>query len=140
MNYWLIKSEPEEYSWEQMKQDQTEPWDGVRNYQARNYMKQMKLGDLAFFYHSGKERRIMGVVKISRAYYPDEENLSFGLVDVTFVAPLPNSLTLKEIKGCDALALLPLIKQPRLSVMPIKPEEWGIMMKLSEKNKNACKS
>ena len=129
MAYWLVKSEPFKYSWEQFVKDKQTYWDGVRNYQARNNLKQMKVGDLALFYHSGEERQIMGIVEVVKTYYPDPSDPSgqFGMVDVKMKGPLPYPITLREIKEDPRLQHLALIRQSRLSVMPIDEEAWGIL-------------
>lgn len=126
-NYWLLKSEPDCYSWNQMKEDGTTHWDGVRNFQARNYMKEMKSGDLAFFYHSGPERRIVGIVEVSREYYPDHTDPTnrFGMVDVTYSRNLDTPVTLKAIKLNPNLQNIALVKHSRLSVMPLSKADWN---------------
>ncbi len=129
MKYWLMKSEPETWSWDAQVKKGTEPWNGVRNYQAANNMKAMKKGDLAFFYHSGEERRIVGIVEIAKEYYPDptDETGRFGMVDVRTKKPLNGPVTLSTIKSTAALKNMPLIRQSRLSVMPVSAEEWKII-------------
>ena len=129
MKYWLIKSEPNTWSWENHKKVGIEPWDGVRNYQASNNMKAMKNGDLAFFYHSVNERKIVGVVKVVKEYYPDhtDESGRFGMVDFEAVEDVNHQVTLQEIKEDPRLAHLPLVKQSRLSVSPIDPDSWKII-------------
>lgn len=130
-NYWLIKSEPGTWSWDDQvaKGDVGEGWDGVRNYQASNNMKAMKIGDHAFFYHSVNEKRIVGVVEVIEEYHPDptDESGRFGMVTVKAVEPMPNPVTLADIKADPALADLPLIKQSRLSVMPIPADAWAMI-------------
>ena len=135
MQYWLIKSEPSSYSWQQMQNDITTCWDGVRNYQARNYMKQMRLKDHAFFYHSGKDKEILGIVEVIKEYYPDHTDKTgqFGMVDVKYFQPLQNPITLKKIKSSKELSNILLIKQSRLSVMPITQSECDIIITLSKK-------
>jgi predicted RNA-binding protein with PUA-like domain len=132
--YWLMKSEPGTWSWDdQVKRGHKgEPWDGVRNYQANNNMKAMKTGDRAFFYHSVNEKRIVGIVEVIREWYPDpaEKTGRFGMVDVMAVEPLPKPVTLADIKADERLAELPLIRQGRLSVMPIDARSWGIICRL----------
>ena len=129
MNYWLIKSEPNTWSWEDHKKVGVEPWDGVRNYQAANNMKAMKVGDLAFFYHSVKERKIVGVVKVVKEYYPDhtDESGRFGMVDFEAIEDVKHEVTLQEIKDDPRLSHLPLVKQSRLSVSPIDADAWKII-------------
>ena len=134
-NHWLIKSEPESWSWDQQKKKKTEHWDGVRNYQAANYMKQMKIGDECLFYHSVSERAIKGIVKVSKEYYPDPSDKKgiFGMVDVTYVKNL-KEVYLSEIKADPFFNDFPLVKQSRLSVMPVSLREWKKLIKMSEKN------
>lgn len=126
MAYWLMKSEPGSWSWDDQVKKGVEHWDGVRNHQASNNMKAMKLGDRAFFYHSGEERQIVGVVEIVREYYPDHTDPSgrFGMVDVKAVKPVATPVTLAAIKAEPALADLALVRQSRLSVVPVSPEHW----------------
>ncbi len=130
MNYWLVKTEPETFSWDEQKKVGIEPWNGVRNYQARNNMKNMKKGDLVLFYHSGKERRIMGIVKVVKEYYPDE-NEKFVCVDVKTYKELKNPVTLVDIKNNLNLLGIELIKQSRLSVMSLKKEDFDEIIKMS---------
>ena len=134
-NHWLIKSEPESWSWDQQKRKKTEHWDGVRNYQAANYMKQMKIGDECLFYHSVSEKAIKGIVKVSKEYYPDPSDKKgiFGMVDVTYVKNL-KEVYLSEIKADHFFDDFPLVKQSRLSVMPVSLREWKKLIKMSEKN------
>ncbi len=134
MNYWLVKSEPSSYSWSQMQQDKISPWDGVRNYQARNNLRNMKLGDLAFFYHSNQEKAIKGLIKVVKEYYPDhtDESGKFDMVDFEYVSSLERSVSLAEIKQNENLQDIALVKQSRLSVMPIATDEYNIIMKLSK--------
>ena len=131
MNYWLFKSEPNTWGWDDQvkKGDKGEGWDGVRNYQASNNMKAMKVGDLGFFYHSVNEKRIVGIVEVIREYHPDptDEKGRFGMVTVKAVKPFETPVTLAEIKEDERLAELPLIKQSRLSVMPIPADAWKIL-------------
>ena len=130
-----MKSEPESWSWDQQKKKKTEHWDGVRNYQAANYMKQMKIGDECLFYHSVSEKAIKGIVKVSKEYYPDPSDKKgiFGMVDVTYVKNL-KEVYLSEIKVDPFFDDFPLVKQSRLSVMPVLLREWKKLIKMSEKN------
>lgn len=134
MAYWLIKTEPGTWSWDDQKSKKTTHWDGVRNYQASNNMKAMKLGDLCFFYHSVKERSIVGIVEVVKLYYPDhtDESGRFGMVDVHYVKPVPKAVTLDQIKADDRLNHLALVRQSRLSVMPIDEASWKIICKMGE--------
>ncbi len=129
MQYWLIKSEPNTWSWEDQKRVGVEPWDGVRNYQASNNMKAMKIGDKAFFYHSVNERKIVGIVKVVKEYYPDhtDESGRFGMVDFEYVEDVKTQVTLSDIKADPRLEHLPLVKQSRLSVSPVDAESWKII-------------
>ncbi len=130
-NYWLMKSEPHTWSWEQQKHKKTTHWDGVRNYQASNNMKLMKKGDECFFYHSGEERAIKGIVTVIKEYYPDhtDETGRFGMVDVKYVKDLEN-IYLSQIKSDPFFNNFPLVRQSRLSVMPVALNEWKKLLKL----------
>ena len=134
MEYWLMKSEPSTWSWKQQVKvgSKGEGWDGVRNYQASNNMKKMKKGDLCFFYHSVKERDIIGIVKVKNEYHPDPTDKSerFGMVTVVAVKPLKNTVNLDQIKNDKRLIHLALVKQSRLSVMPIDAKSWKIICNL----------
>lgn len=128
MAYWLLKSEPTCWSWSDQVRDHRAPWDGVRNYQARNFMQQMNVEDLVFFYHSVTQKSIMGIVRIVQTYYPDVQDPRFGIVDVETVAPLPRPVTLDWIRQAPALATLGLVVQPRLSVMPVSGSAWDVIL------------
>ena len=132
MAYWLVKSEPGSYSWDNMVADGRTYWDGVRNYQASNNMKAMKLGDRAFFYHSVKEKRIVGIVEVVKEYYPDHTDKSgrFGMVDVKTVMPMAAPVSLAEIKEEPKLSNLALVRQSRLSVVPIGAAEWRLICEM----------
>ena len=134
MNYWLVKSEPSSYSWSQMQKDKISPWDGVRNYQARNNLRNMKLDDLAFFYHSNQEKAIKGLIKVVKEYYPDhtDESGRFDMVDFEYVSSLERSISLAEIKQNENLQDIALVKQSRLSVMPITANEYKLIIALSK--------
>ena len=129
MAYWLMKSEPGAWSWEDQVKDGTAEWDGVRNHQASNNMKAMKKGDKAFFYHSVNEKRIVGIVTIAKEYYPDPTDKSgrFGMVDVKALRPFKKPVTLADVKGEPRLENLALVRQSRLSVMPISDDEWQLI-------------
>ena len=134
--YWLLKSEPDVWSLEQQKK--TGPkgatWDGVRNYQARNNLKKMKVGDLCFFYHSNIGKEIVGVVKVIKRAFPDktDKKKRFVAVQVRFVEEFSSSISLEKIKKNKAISHLPLIKQSRLSVMSIDYKSWKIMCKMGK--------
>lgn len=136
MAYWLIKTEPHVWSWEDQVKKGVTFWDGVRNYQARNNLKAMKVGDFALFYHSGDEKQIMGVVEVLKSYYPDPSDPTgrFGMVDVKSVKPFLHPVTLKEIKEDPYLQHLALVRQPRLSVMPLDPKSWDILIHKGSNN------
>ncbi|TNF20079.1 MAG: EVE domain-containing protein [Rhodobacteraceae bacterium] len=128
MRYWLFKSEPSEWSWDDQvaKGDAGEEWDGVRNYQARNFMREMKLGDRGFFYHSQKDREIVGIVEVCAEAHPDSttDDPRWECVDIRAIEPLPKPVNLDRIKADPELAEMILVKNPRLSVQPVREEEW----------------
>ncbi len=131
MQYWLFKSEPSTWSWEnqQAKGDAGEEWDGVRNYQARNFMRQMALGDRGFFYHSQKEKAIVGIVEVMALAHPDSttDDPRWECVDIKAVCPVKMPVTLEMIKADPRLAEMVLVRNSRLSVQPVKPAEWNII-------------
>ncbi len=133
MAYWLLKSEPGSWSWEDQVRDGVAEWDGVRNYQADNNMKAMRLGDRCFFYHSVKQKEIVGVVEVVREHYPDPTDASgrFGMVDVKAVMPVERPVSLKQIKEVPALQEMKLVRQSRLSVSPVTPAEWKAICTLA---------
>lgn len=130
MNHWLLKSEPSAWGWDDQVKKGVEPWTGVRNHQAAKYLRSMRKGDKAFFYHSVEEKRIVGIVEIVREFYPDPtaKEGNWVCVDVKAVRPLPSPVTLAQIKAEPRLADIPLIRQSRLSVMPIENRIWDILM------------
>ena len=134
MAYWLFKSEPNTWGWnDQVKRgSKGEHWDGVRNYQANNNMKAMKIGDLGFFYHSVNEKQIVGIVKVIEEYHPDPTDAKgrFGMVDVKAVEALKVPVTLQQVKEDDRLNHLALVRQSRLSVLPIDAKAWKLICKL----------
>ena len=133
MKYWLLKSEPDAWSWDNQVKEGASMWDGVRNYQARNNLKEMKKNDLCFFYHSVTERSIVGIVKVVKEYYPDPTDKTgrFVVVDVKATKKLINPVSLDQIKENSKLKDIALVKQSRLSVMPLKKTEWEIIIKMS---------
>ena len=133
INYWLLKSEPDAWSWDNQVKEGASMWDGVRNYQARNNLKEMKKNDLCFFYHSVTERSIVGIVKVVKEYYPDPTDKTgrFVVVDVKATKKLKNPVFLDKIKENSKLKDIALVKQSRLSVMPLKKTEWEIIIKMS---------
>ncbi|MDG1208456.1 MAG: EVE domain-containing protein [Paracoccaceae bacterium] len=136
MNYWLFKSEPNTWGWDQQvaKGEAGEEWDGIRNYQARNNMRQMKLGDLGFFYHSIDEKRVVGVVEVCKLIHPDSttEDERWECVDVKAVAPFPRPVTLQMCKDDPRLNSMVLVINTRLSVQPVTPEEWAIICEMGD--------
>ena len=136
MSYWLFKSEPSTWSWTDQlnKGDEGEGWDGVRNYQASNNMKKMKKEDLGFFYHSVKEKRIVGIIKIIKEYHPDPTDMSnkFGMVTVKAVKTLKKSVSLSDIKRNISLSDFIMLKQNRLSVLPVTSTQWKIICDMAQ--------
>lgn len=134
MNYWLIKSEPDVYSYDKLVKEKTGVWDGVRNYQARNNLKAMKTGDLALFYHSNIGKEIVGVVKISKEFYqdPTTDDVRWVVVEVQAFHKFKKPIKLEVIKKDVQLQNMGLVKQGRLSVMPVKKEEFDYILALGE--------
>ena len=137
MNYWLIKSEPVKYSWDQFEKDKETFWDGVRNYQARNNLRAMKKGDLAFWYHSNEGMEIVGVAKVVKEAYqdPTTEDPAWLVVNFKPVKKLKKPVSLITIKADKRLSNMALIKNSRLSVQPVTADEWEIVLALSEQKK-----
>ena len=133
MKYWLLKSEPKTWSWKNQLKKNVEMWDGVRNYQARNNLMKMKKGDLCFFYHSVKEKKIVGIVEVVKEYYidPTDKTKKFVAINVKTKRQLKIPVSLEQIKYEKKLSHLPLIKQSRLSVMPIDQNSWNLINKMS---------
>ena len=134
MNHWLVKSEPFKYAFDQLLKDKKTIWDGVRNYQARNNLKAMEKGDLVFFYHSNEGKEIVGIAKVSKTSYQDPTTTdpNWVVVELSPVKALKKSVTLEAIKKNPALVNIGLIRQGRLSVMPIKPEEFDLILAMAE--------
>jgi predicted RNA-binding protein with PUA-like domain len=134
MAYWLLKTEPETFSWnDQVKRGaKGEPWTGVRNFKARGYMKEMKKGKQAFFYHTGDEKQVVGIVEVIREAYPDptDEKGIFKALDVKAVKPFPKPVTLAAVKANPRLKDMALVKYSRLSVQPVSPQEWKIVCEM----------
>ena len=130
MAHWLMKSEPGSYSWDDLIRDGRTEWDGVRNAAARLHLKAMKEGDEALFYHSGAEKAAMGVMRVARAAAPDPKDADWVSVAVEPVRPLERPASLKEMKADPRLAHLEMLRQSRLSVSPIRPEEWAAILEL----------
>jgi len=136
MAYWLFKSEPNTWSWDDQvaKGAVGEQWDGVRNYQARNNMREMAVGDLGFFYHSVNEKQIVGIVEVCAPAHPDTttDDPRWDCVDVRAVAPIPRPVSLAEIKATEALADFALVRQSRLSVVPVSEAEWALICEMGQ--------
>ncbi len=133
MNHWLVKQEPSKYSWEEFCKDKETYWEGVRNYQARNNLQAMKKGDWVFFYHSVSEKSIRGIAKVVREAYPDPttQDERWVVVDLKCVKPLKTPITLDDVKANPKLKDVALVKQSRLSVMPLRKAEFEIILKMS---------
>ncbi len=134
INYWLLKSEPSTWSWEDQVKAGVDMWDGVRNYQARNNLMKMNKKDLCFFYHSVTEKQIIGIVEVVKEYYPDPTDPSgkFVVTDVKAKKKLKRPVLLEEIKSNKNLSGIALVKQSRLSVLPLTKKEWGEIIKISK--------
>jgi predicted RNA-binding protein with PUA-like domain len=134
MKYWLFKSEPSTWSWDQQVKAAAKGtgWTGVRNHLAKQYMMAMKKGDLGFFYHSNEGKEIVGIVEVIREFYPDptDETGKFGMVDIKAVEPLPKPVTLADVKASKALAAMSLVTSARLSVQPVTAPEWKLICKM----------
>ena len=131
MAHWLMKSEPGVYSWDDLVRDRTTEWDGVRNPTARIHLRAMKLGDEAFFYHSGDERQVIGIMRVSRAARHDPKDPTWVSVEVAAVRLLARPVTLKQIKGEPSLATMELVRLSRLSVSPVRDAEWAKVLELA---------
>ncbi len=133
MAYWLVKSEPGAWSWDDHVKAGVAEWDGIRNHQANNNMKEMKIGDKAFFYHSIDEKQIVGVLEVVKEHYPDHTDASgkFGMVDFKALHPVETPVTLADIKAEEKLADLFLVRHTRLSVGPVSAAHWKILCKMA---------
>jgi len=130
MNYWMVKSEPASYSWDDFAAKQEDVWDGVRNYQARNSLREMQLGDAVLFYHSGKDKAVVGIAEVSEEAFPDPKDAAWIAVKLKAKGPLKSAVTLEMIKSEDRLSELPMLKQSRLSVLPVGKEEFDLLLKM----------
>lgn len=133
--HWLVKQEPEDYSWDDLMRDGSTQWTGVRNFQARNNLRQMKIGDAVFFYHSGKEKCVVGIASVSKAAYPDPTTKEEGwiAVDIKAGKRLANPVSLTDIKANTKLSDLLLVRQSRLSVMPVGENEFEEILRMSQR-------
>ena len=132
MAYWLMRSEPDVYGWDHLVRDGATEWDGIRNYTARNFLKEMQPGDRALFYHSNKEKAAVGIMEITRAWRPDGEKGEWASVAVKPVEKLPRPVTLGEMKAEPRLAKLEMLRQSRLSVTPVRDEEWSTILEMAK--------
>jgi len=132
MNHWLVKSEPHKYSWEKFNQEGRTFWDGVRNFQARNNLREMKTGDLVLFYHSNEGKEVVGIAKVVKEAYqdPTTDDKNWLVVDLEPVETLKHPVTLEQVKADDRLKDIGLVRQGRLSVMGLKPEEFDRIIEL----------
>jgi predicted RNA-binding protein with PUA-like domain len=137
MNYWLVKSEPEAYSWSAFLQDRKTAWTGVRNFAARNNLRAMKKDDLVFFYHSGEEKSVVGLARVEKEFYPDltAEDGDWSCLDLIPVKALAKPVTLVQIKADKILHEMPLVKQSRLSVSPLTKAQFERLLQLAETKK-----
>ena len=132
MAYWLMKSEPHSYSWDELVRDGGTEWDGVRNPAARLHLRAMKVGDEGLFYHSGDDKAAVGIMRITREGAPDPKDPNWVSVAVAPVRPLAKPVTLKAMKAEPRLARLEMIRQSRLSVSPVRDEEWAVLLEMAE--------
>lgn len=132
MNYWLVKTEPDTYSWDNLVKDKTTVWDGVRNFQARAHLKAMKKGDRVFIYHTGDEKAIVGLGKVARDPFPEPNDNAWIAVELTPEKKLKNPVTLAQVKAEKKLADMTLVRAARLSVQPVRESEVDIILQLSE--------
>ena len=131
MNYWLVKTEPGTYSWSDLERDKKTTWDGVRNFQARNHLKSMKKGDLVFIYHSGEEKAIIGTAKVIKEFSPDPKDKDWVVIDLGIEEKLKNAVTLSQIKATKSLSDMVVVKNFRLSVQPVRKEEFDVVSGLA---------
>jgi predicted RNA-binding protein with PUA-like domain len=134
MNYWLAKSEPGTFSWDDLERDGISMWDGVRNYQARNNLRKMEKGDTVFFYYSGKNPGIIGIAEVVKEHYPDPTatNGDWSVVDIKPIRKFNHKISLQDIKEIEALQNMSLVRSFRLSVQPVRPEEYALIMGLEQ--------
>lgn len=133
MNYWLMKTEPGTYSWDDLVKDKKTIWDGVRNFQARSNIKAMKKGDIIFIYHSGEGKEIVGLAKVSKEHFPDPKDNDWSVVEISADKKLKRPVTLAEVKATKKLSDMVLVRSSRLSVQPVKKEEFDLVIQMSQK-------
>jgi len=131
MNYWLLKTEPDTYAWDDLVKDKKTTWDGVRNFQARTHLKTMKKGDTVFVYHTGDEKSVIGIAKVLKDGYPDPKDKDWVVVDLAPEKKLKKPISLAQIKADKRLSDMVLVRASRLSVQPVKPEEFDLIVALS---------
>ena len=131
MNHWLLRSEPDAYGWDDLVRDGVTEWDGVRNFTARNFLKDMKVGDRAIFYHSNIGKEAVGIMEVARTWKPDGDDGKWASVSFTPVRPLAKPVTLADMKAEPRLKDMILLKQSRLSVGPVSPAEWKVIMEMA---------
>ena len=132
MNYWLVKTEPETFSWDDLVRDKKTVWDGVRNFQARSNLKSMKKDDIVFIYHTGDEKSVIGLAKIVKEAYPDPKDKDWVVVEISADKKLKKPISLAQIKSTKKLSNMVLVKASRLSVQPVRPDEFALVIELSE--------
>ncbi|MGC4022017.1 MAG: EVE domain-containing protein [Cyclobacteriaceae bacterium] len=132
MNYWLVKTEPGTYSWDDLIRDKKTTWDGVRNFQARSNLKAMKKGDLVFVYHSGEEKAVIGIAEITKEFFPDPKDKEWAAVEIGFKKKLKNPVTLATVKATKKLSNMYLVRAARLSVQAVTKDEFDSVIALSE--------
>ena len=132
MNYWLVKTEPDSYSWSDLVRDKKTVWDGVRNFQARSHLKKMEKGDAVFIYHTGDEKAIVGLAQVTKSAYPDPKDAEWAVVELSAGKPLKKPVSLAQIKSDKRLSDMVLVRASRLSVQPVKSSEHDLIIELSE--------
>lgn len=132
MNYWMVKTEPSSYSWEDFAKKGEDVWDGVRNYQARNFLKEMHLGDPVLFYHSGKDKAVVGLAEVSLEAFPDPKDDAWMAVNLKTKQALAKPVSLEAIKSEGRLSQMLMLRQSRLSVMPVTKEEFNLILSMSK--------
>jgi predicted RNA-binding protein with PUA-like domain len=132
MNYWLLKTEPDSYSWNDLVKDKKTVWDGVRNFQARSHMKKMEKGDTVFIYHTGEEKAIIGQAQVTKSAYPDPKDAEWVVVELSPGKQLKKTVSLAQIKSDKRLSDMVLVRASRLSVQPVKAAEYDLIIGLSE--------
>lgn len=132
MNYWLMKTEPDTFSWADLEKAGKATWDGVRNFQARTHLKSMKKGDLTFIYHTGEEKAVVGIARIEKEFYPEPGDKDWVVVDIKPEKKLKKPVTLAQVKADSNLTDMVLVRAARLSVQPVKKEEFDRIVKMSE--------